>query len=197
MVLKNLISSILTLLLAPNKVSTARSKSDTAAAECAVCLSSLKSGAGTAVLPCMHEFHGDCVERWLAVPHFKSTCPICRFSLMEEWCSSNGGGEVRRRQQQECFTEEMVIWFSSFHVAGFWWYFPFVFLFSLSFLSSGLNYQMHVYVSANFIYGGRRFALKREMFSTVFQSLGSRSFIVFSCCISYCAFRYSACAQNQ
>lgn len=118
MVLKSLISSVLALLLAPNKVST--STGEVVAADCAVCLSSLKGGGGTAVLPCMHEFHGECVERWLAVPHFKSTCPICRFSLVEEWWSSNGGGEVRRRRQQECFfTEEMVIWFSSFHVAGF------------------------------------------------------------------------------
>ncbi|KAG6412905.1 hypothetical protein SASPL_125600 [Salvia splendens] len=81
-------------------------------AECAVCLSSLEGGAGTRVLPCLHEFHTDCMERWLSMPHFKNTCPICRFVVMEE-C-----GEVMSRQQ-ECLTEEMVIWFSSFHVAGF------------------------------------------------------------------------------
>ncbi|XP_041997224.1 uncharacterized protein LOC121747282 [Salvia splendens] len=71
--LQNFISHTLTLLLAPNKAS----KSDMA--ECAVCLSSLEGGAGTRVLPCLHEFHTDCMERWLSMPHFKNTCPICRY----------------------------------------------------------------------------------------------------------------------
>ncbi|XP_057780086.1 E3 ubiquitin-protein ligase RHA2A-like [Salvia miltiorrhiza] len=98
--LKKLISHMLTLFLGPNKVSSMRRGGSPAAAECAVCLSSLEGG--TTVLPCRHEFHVECVERWLAAPHFKNTCPICRFCM-----------------EQECFTEEMLIWFSSFHVAGF------------------------------------------------------------------------------
>ncbi|KAL8529700.1 hypothetical protein ACS0TY_006950 [Phlomoides rotata] len=87
-------------------------------AECAVCLSSLKGEeTETKVLQCTHEFHVVCIERWLAVPHFKNTCPICRF-LMEEDCICSDDDD-RRSVQQECFTQEMVIWFSSFHVAGF------------------------------------------------------------------------------
>lgn len=114
---KNLISSILTIFLAPNKASSASCMqcSSPAAAECAVCLSSLKGETtGTRALPCRHEFHAVCIDRWLAVPHFKNSCPICRFSMED-----GDYHELRTTTQQECFTEEMVIWFSSFHVAGF------------------------------------------------------------------------------
>ncbi|KAI3464016.1 hypothetical protein Pfo_020679 [Paulownia fortunei] len=139
MAFKNIISSMLITFFGPNKGTTKASppmcsKAETgpdngsrmwcsspaaaaaaAAAECAVCLSSLKGELGTRVLPCLHEFHGVCVERWLAVPHFKNTCPICRFSMEED----SSGGDDHEFRRQECFTEEMVIWFSSFHVAGF------------------------------------------------------------------------------
>ncbi|KAH6801245.1 hypothetical protein C2S52_001709 [Perilla frutescens var. hirtella] len=126
--LKNLISSIITIFLAPPSEVTTKASSASmpcnspAAAECAVCLSSLMGERGTRVLPCGHEFHAECVERWLAVPHFKNTCPICRFCVEGYYCSSGGSSgedDLELRRQQECFTQEMLIWFSSFHVAGF------------------------------------------------------------------------------
>ncbi|KAH9362834.1 hypothetical protein HPB48_015203 [Haemaphysalis longicornis] len=43
---------------------------------CAVCLSSLENGEIVRVLPCNHEFHAACVDRWL---RSKRTCPICRW----------------------------------------------------------------------------------------------------------------------
>lgn len=76
---------------------------------CCVCLSRLKKGQEEMrILPCLHEFHKICVDRWFN--HVcRKTCPVCRFSM---------GGEDKFHTQQ-VLTDEMVIWFSSFHVAGF------------------------------------------------------------------------------
>ena len=73
---------------------------------CCVCLSRLE-GEETSVLPCFHEFHKECVERWFSA--YRKNCPICRFSMEKEKCYYAG----------EFFTEEMLIYFSSFHAAGF------------------------------------------------------------------------------
>ncbi|KAL2497624.1 putative E3 ubiquitin-protein ligase RHA2A [Abeliophyllum distichum] len=74
---------------------------------CCVCLSSLSRG-DKRVLPCLHEFHRICVNRWLN--GCCKTCPVCRFPVDED--------EGKRLEREE-LTDEMVIWFSSFHVAGF------------------------------------------------------------------------------
>ncbi|XWS29169.1 hypothetical protein CRYUN_Cryun24cG0005500 [Craigia yunnanensis] len=74
---------------------------------CCVCLSSMKEGDDIRVLPCLHQFHRVCVDRWLNA--CRKNCPVCRFSMREE--------EMFHRR--EAFTEEMSTWFSSFHVAGF------------------------------------------------------------------------------
>ncbi|XWS33897.1 hypothetical protein CRYUN_Cryun22dG0122400 [Craigia yunnanensis] len=74
---------------------------------CCVCLSSMKEGDDMRVLPCLHQFHRGCVDRWFNA--CRKNCPICRFSM----------GEEERFHRREAFTEEMLIWFSSFHVAGF------------------------------------------------------------------------------
>lgn len=77
---------------------------------CCVCLSRLKEKDEMRVLPCLHKFHKLCVDRWLQGTHNK-TCPLCRFSLM-------GAEDKSLCSATEPFTEEMVIWFSSFHIAG-------------------------------------------------------------------------------
>lgn len=81
---------------------------------CCVCLSRLNEGEGTRILPCMHEFHKACIGRWLDV--CRKTCPVCRFSMADE-------EKTRRREE---LTDEMMIWFSSFHAAGFWCVFLFI-----------------------------------------------------------------------
>ncbi|WCJ32706.1 E3 ubiquitin-protein ligase ZNRF3 [Euphorbia peplus] len=75
---------------------------------CCVCLSMI-GGEDTRVLPCMHKFHKVCIERWFNV--CRKTCPVCRLVVGEEERCTN--------KREEQLTEEMVIWFSSFHVAGF------------------------------------------------------------------------------
>ncbi|KAJ4842430.1 hypothetical protein Tsubulata_027297 [Turnera subulata] len=74
---------------------------------CCVCLSGLEAGEDLRVLPCLHKFHKACVERWF--DGYCKTCPLCRFSM----------GEAKSCKREEQLTEEMVVWFSSFHAAGF------------------------------------------------------------------------------
>lgn len=76
---------------------------------CCVCLSRLKARDEIRVLPCSHKFHKICVNRWLKGHH--KTCPLCRFSL---------GSAEQKSHRPDIFTEEMLIWFSSFHIAGMW-----------------------------------------------------------------------------
>ena len=73
---------------------------------CCVCLSRLKAKDEIRVLPCSHKFHKSCVNRWLKGRH--KTCPLCRFSMVAE----------EQSHRAEMVAEEMLIWFSSFHVAG-------------------------------------------------------------------------------
>ncbi|XP_057971154.1 E3 ubiquitin-protein ligase At4g11680-like [Malania oleifera] len=77
---------------------------------CCVCLCRLMEGGDekVRVLPCLHRFHGVCVDKWFSV--CRRTCPVCRFSME---------GDRKRFEKMEQLTEEMVTWFSSFHVAGF------------------------------------------------------------------------------
>nr|CAD1843780.1 unnamed protein product [Ananas comosus var. bracteatus] len=48
-------------------------------AKCCVCLSRQKDGEITRRLSCSHLFHGECVDRWLALRG--RTCPLCRMSI--------------------------------------------------------------------------------------------------------------------
>ncbi|KAJ9561818.1 hypothetical protein OSB04_006978 [Centaurea solstitialis] len=77
---------------------------------CCVCLMSLEKAIDDEkrVLGCGHEFHRACVDKWFDI--CRKTCPVCRFPVEVE--------EVKSKKSEE-LTEEMVIWFSSFHVAGY------------------------------------------------------------------------------
>ncbi|KAI3776847.1 hypothetical protein L1987_46637 [Smallanthus sonchifolius] len=77
---------------------------------CCVCLLRFTKARDedTRVLACGHEFHNACVDKWFEFS--RKTCPICRFSVEAE--------EVKAQKCDE-LTEEMVIWFSSFHVGGY------------------------------------------------------------------------------
>ncbi|KAE9450306.1 hypothetical protein RHGRI_030511 [Rhododendron griersonianum] len=121
MVIKNLVSFIWSFIgfrgrkriknSSPNEATGLKLCEDLDGAElCCVCLSSLEEGgehSGTRVLPCSHEFHGACIDTWFSGR--RKTCPVCRFLVEDE----------EKPQTKEDLTDEMVIWFSSFHVAGF------------------------------------------------------------------------------
>nr|GMC93861.1 E3 ubiquitin-protein ligase RHA2A-like [Ipomoea batatas] len=78
---------------------------------CCVCLSRLKEGGSFRVLPCMHRFHRSCVDKWL-MSAGRKTCPVCRFPVED-------GGPPEKGKTEATTTEEMAVWFSSFHISGF------------------------------------------------------------------------------
>ncbi|KAL3062401.1 hypothetical protein OYC64_002250 [Pagothenia borchgrevinki] len=51
---------------------------------CAVCLEPFNNNQCLRVLPCLHEYHRECVDPWLLLHH---TCPLCKRSIL---------GSVRR-----------------------------------------------------------------------------------------------------
>lgn len=46
--------------------------------QCSVCLGTIVPTSGTRKLPCGHEFHSKCIERWKRTCHGDPTCPMCR-----------------------------------------------------------------------------------------------------------------------
>nr|XP_012297114.1 E3 ubiquitin-protein ligase RNF6 [Aotus nancymaae]XP_012297123.1 E3 ubiquitin-protein ligase RNF6 [Aotus nancymaae] len=54
---------------------------------CSVCISDYVTGNKLRQLPCMHEFHIHCIDRWLSE---NCTCPICRQPVLGSNIASNG-----------------------------------------------------------------------------------------------------------
>ena len=60
--------------------------SSTSKKSCAICLGEFEAGDCVITLPaCFHEFHEECVSRWLMD---KTTCPICRNDVQQSLSSS-------------------------------------------------------------------------------------------------------------
>ncbi|XP_052200265.1 uncharacterized protein LOC127806790 [Diospyros lotus] len=62
------------------------------AAQCYICLSEYEEGDKIRVLPCHHEFHMSCVDKWLKEIH--GVCPLCRGDVSEGFTNdsvSNSG----------------------------------------------------------------------------------------------------------
>ncbi|KAF8722919.1 hypothetical protein HU200_022057 [Digitaria exilis] len=80
---------------------------------CCVCISACRDGEEIRRLPCGHDFHRDCVDRWLA-RCCRRTCPLCRTRV--------GGGAAAALglvdEEEHQLSEDLVIWFSSLFVAG-------------------------------------------------------------------------------
>ncbi|XP_040607293.1 E3 ubiquitin-protein ligase RNF6 [Mesocricetus auratus] len=54
---------------------------------CSVCISDYVAGNKLRQLPCLHEFHIHCIDRWLSE---NCTCPVCRQPVLEFGASNNG-----------------------------------------------------------------------------------------------------------
>ncbi|NXD12719.1 RNF6 ligase, partial [Nothocercus nigrocapillus] len=54
---------------------------------CSVCINEYITGNKLRQLPCMHEFHIHCIDRWLSE---NSTCPICRQPVLGSNATDNG-----------------------------------------------------------------------------------------------------------
>ncbi|NXH16762.1 RNF6 ligase, partial [Bucco capensis] len=54
---------------------------------CSVCINEYVTGNKLRQLPCMHEFHIHCIDRWLSE---NSTCPICRQPALGSNATDNG-----------------------------------------------------------------------------------------------------------
>lgn len=54
---------------------------------CSVCISDYVTGNKLRQLPCMHEFHIHCIDRWLSE---NRTCPVCRQPVLGSGIANNG-----------------------------------------------------------------------------------------------------------
>merc|ERR1712060_770149 len=69
------------------RVSSGYAPNDLADAPCAVCYLPLwEDGQETAVPPCNHAFHFDCLSKWL---HGHTTCPNCRREFADACLADN------------------------------------------------------------------------------------------------------------
>uniref|UniRef100_A0A8C6YCJ2 Ring finger protein 215 n=1 Tax=Naja naja TaxID=35670 RepID=A0A8C6YCJ2_NAJNA len=50
---------------------------------CAICLDQFQKNQCLRVLPCLHEFHRDCVDPWLLL---QQTCPLCKHNVLGNCC---------------------------------------------------------------------------------------------------------------
>ncbi|XP_008561500.1 PREDICTED: E3 ubiquitin-protein ligase RLIM-like [Galeopterus variegatus] len=55
-------------------------------ASCCVCITEYTEGTKLRILPCSHEYHVHCIDRWLSE---NSTCPICRRKVIDSSDSEN------------------------------------------------------------------------------------------------------------
>ncbi|ORY51227.1 hypothetical protein BCR33DRAFT_712338, partial [Rhizoclosmatium globosum] len=53
---------------------------------CSICLESYHNGDVIRILPCRHEFHVHCVDRWLV--DVVETCPLCKQSILVSYIGS-------------------------------------------------------------------------------------------------------------
>ncbi|XP_010933860.1 E3 ubiquitin-protein ligase At1g12760 isoform X2 [Elaeis guineensis] len=58
-------------------------------AECCICLSAYDDGVELHRLPCGHQFHCACIDKWLLI---NATCPLCKFNIVKS--NSHGREEV-------------------------------------------------------------------------------------------------------
>lgn len=52
---------------------------------CSICLEQVNMGELVRSLPCLHQFHANCIDPWLRQ---QGTCPVCKFSVGSGWQDS-------------------------------------------------------------------------------------------------------------
>ncbi|VAI07276.1 unnamed protein product [Triticum turgidum subsp. durum] len=57
---------------------------------CSVCLEQVVAGDLLRSLPCLHQFHVNCIDPWLRQ---QGTCPICKHQVSNVWRGA-GSGEM-------------------------------------------------------------------------------------------------------
>lgn len=77
---------------------------------CAVCLDEFRNNQLVRTLPCDHEFHCECVDRWLLA---KRTCPLCKGNIIERLSCSNAGSYVSETLENERVQRHLRTWHSS------------------------------------------------------------------------------------
>lgn len=55
-------------------------KSNDTLKACSICITEYSEGNRLRILPCSHEYHVHCIDRWLAE---NTTCPICRGKVVD------------------------------------------------------------------------------------------------------------------
>ncbi len=56
-----------------------RAKSEGPQPTCCVCLEQFETGEPLRVLPCFHQFHVLCVDKWLGI---RAECPVCKVNIV-------------------------------------------------------------------------------------------------------------------
>ncbi|XP_071732426.1 E3 ubiquitin-protein ligase SDIR1-like [Rutidosis leptorrhynchoides] len=57
---------------------------------CSVCLETVNVGEVVRSLPCLHQFHTECIDPWLRQ---QGTCPVCKFKVGSAWRNDDGDEE--------------------------------------------------------------------------------------------------------
>lgn len=73
---------------------------------CSICLDSLDVGE-RGLLRCGHEFHKECVERWLSAKETgQKVCPECRAPVVHVSTSNNSSSDARAANERERIARE-------------------------------------------------------------------------------------------
>ncbi|XP_041025242.1 E3 ubiquitin-protein ligase SDIR1 isoform X1 [Juglans microcarpa x Juglans regia] len=71
----------------PNKIVSTKASEDELT--CSVCLEQVNVGELIRSLPCLHQFHANCIDPWLGQ---QGTCPVCKFRVGSGWQENGHGG---------------------------------------------------------------------------------------------------------